>query len=657
MAGSYVPLWCKSNYSFLEGSSHPDELIEEAHQFGLRALALTDRDGVYGMVRAHVKARELGLRLIVGSEVTLFDGSTLVLLAIDRDGYANLCRLISRGRLRSPKGSSQVRWDEICTHAEGLIALWGGARSLLLGKPEPDAVAIDLRDAFGDRLYALLSRHREAEDTRRERLLRERAQHYGIPTLAGMEVLYHTPARRQLHDVLTCIRHGVTLATAGRLINSNAEHALRTAYDFAILYSDDPSSVVRTEEVAERCRFSLAEIRYRYPSERLPDGTTSSERLQTLVFDGAGERYLTGIPDEVSRQLEKELAVIRDLEYDGYFLTMWEVVRYCRQKNILCQGRGSAANSAVCYCLGITAIDPVRMGLLFERFISKERAEPPDIDLDIEHDRREEVIQHVYRKYGRSHAAMVANFIRYRSRSAVREVGKVLGLQETAVDRFARLLSHYESATPETFVEAGFDPDNRLHQHLLRLTTEIQDFPRHLSIHPGGFLLGHAPVDELVPIENATMPDRTVIQWDKDDLEDLGLFKVDLLGLGALNVVHRSFDLIERHCEKTFTLATIPPQDKPTFEMIRKGDTVGVFQIESRAQMAMLPRMKPRHYYDLVIEISIVRPGPITGGMVHPYLRRRNGEEPVTYPHPSLEPILKKTLGIPLFQEQVMQLA
>jgi error-prone DNA polymerase len=649
MASSYVPLWCKSNYSFLEGSSHPDELIEEAHQFGLRALALTDRDGVYGMVRAHVKAQELGLRLIVGSEVTLFDGSTLVLLAMDR--------LISRGRLRSPKGSSQVRWDEICTHAEGLIALWGGVRSLLLGKPEPDAVAIDLRDAFGDRLYALLSRHREPEDTRRERLLRERAQRYDIPTLAGMEVLYHTPARRQLHDVLTCIRHGVTLATAGRLINSNAEHALRTAYDFAILYSDDPGSVVRTEEVAERCRFSLAEIRYRYPSERLPDGTTSSERLRALVFNGAGERYLTGIPDEVSRQLEKELAVIRDLEYDGYFLTMWEVVRYCRQKNILCQGRGSAANSAVCYCLGITAIDPVRMGLLFERFISKERAEPPDIDLDIEHDRREEVIQHVYRKYGRSHAAMVANFIRYRSRSAVREVGKVLGLQETAVDRFARLLSHYESATPETFVEAGFDPDNRLHQHLLRLTTEIQDFPRHLSIHPGGFLLGHAPVDELVPIENATMPDRTVIQWDKDDLEDLGLFKVDLLGLGALNVVHRSFDLIERHCEKTFTLATIPPEDEPTFEMIRKGDTVGVFQIESRAQMAMLPRMKPRHYYDLVIEISIVRPGPITGGMVHPYLRRRNGEEPVTYPHPSLEPVLKKTLGIPLFQEQVMQLA
>jgi error-prone DNA polymerase len=657
MANSYVPLWCKSNYSFLEGASHPDELIDEAHRVGLRALALTDRDGVYGMVRAHVKAQELGLQLIVGSEVTLFDGSTVILLALNRGGYANLCRLISRGRLRSPKGFSQVRWDEICTHAEGLIALWGGAQSLLLGVPHPDAVANDLRDAFGDRLYALLSRHREPEDARAERLLRDRAKRYGIPTLAGMEVLYHTPARSQLHDVLTCIRHGVTLATAGRLINSNAEHALRTAYDFAILYNDDPNSVLRTEEVAERCRFSLAEIRYRYPSERLPDGTTSSEWLRTLVLDGAADRYPAGVPDKVSRQLEVELAVIQDLEYDGYFLTMWEVVRYCRQENILCQGRGSAANSAVCYCLGITAIDPVRMGLLFERFISKERAEPPDIDLDIEHDRREEVIQHVYGKYGRSHAAMVANFIRYRSRSAVREVGKVLGLQETAVDRFARLLSHYESATPQTFVEAGFDPDNRLHQLLLRLTTEIQDFPRHLSIHPGGFLLGHAPVNELVPIENATMPDRTVIQWDKNDLENLELFKVDLLGLGALNVVHRSFDLIEHHCGKTFTLATIPPQDEPTFEMIRKGDTVGVFQIESRAQMAMLPRMKPRHYYDLVIEISIVRPGPITGGMVHPYLRRRNGEEPVTYPHPSLEPILKKTLGIPLFQEQVMQLA
>jgi len=656
-SATYVPLWCKSNYSFLEGASHPEELVEEAYHFGLRSIAITDRDGVYGIVRAYKKAQELGVHLIIGSEVTLFDGTTIVLLATSREGYANLCRLISAGRLRSPKGVSQASWEEVCEHAKDLIALWGGARSLIAKPDAPDEIANDLLEAFGDRIYILLTRHREPGDTYRERLLRDRAKQYGIPTVAGMEVLYHTQARRELQDILTCIRHGVTLSTAGSLIRPNSEHALRPPYGFTTLYADDPDSVRRTETIAAQCRFALSELRYRYPSEQLPDGRNSAQWLRELTFTGARERYPGGVPDDVTTQLEKELALVHDLEYDGYFLTMYEIVRYCREQAILCQGRGSAANSAVCYCLGITAVDPVRMGLLFERFLSKERAEPPDIDLDIEHDRREEVIQHVYTKYGRSHAAMTANFIRYRARSAVREVGKALGLPETAVERFARLLSHYEAPSMDSIRQAGFDPDSLLHQNLVRLTGEIQDFPRHLSIHPGGFLLGHEPVNELVPIENATMPERTVIQWDKDDLEDLGLFKVDLLGLGALNVVHRAFDLIEHHCGETWTLATVPPKDEPTFEMIREGDTVGTFQIESRAQMAMLPRLKPRNYYDLVIEVSIVRPGPITGGMVHPYLRRRDGIEPVTYPHPSLEPILKKTLGIPLFQEQVMQLA
>jgi len=654
---AYVPLWCKSNYSFLEGASHPDELVEEAYRLGLRSLALTDRDGVYGIVRAHKKALELGIHLIIGAEMTLDDDSNLVLLAMNRKGYANLCQLISAGRLRSPKGTSHVRWDEVCRYAEGLIALWGGERSRLASEADPGIFAKQLRDAFGDRLYALLTRHRAAEDPRRERRVRERARHYGIPTVAGMEVLYHTPARRALQDVLTCIRHGVTLPSAGQRIRPNTEHGLRPPEGFTALYNDDPASVYRTEAVAEQCRFNLSDLRYRYPSERLPYGQTSAQWLRELTMRGARERYPRGIPDDVTRQVEKELALIRELEYDGYFLTMWEIVRYCREEHILCQGRGSAANSTVCYCLGITAVDPVRMGLLFERFLSRERAEPPDIDLDIEHDRREEVIQHVYQKYGRRHAAMVANVIRYRAKSAVREVGKVLGLPETAIERCAKMLSHYEAVSPASVREAGFDPDNPTHRHFLRLADEIQDVPRHLSIHPGGFLLGHEPVDTLVPIENATMENRTVIQWDKDDLEDLGLFKVDLLGLGALNVVHRAFDLIEGHHGETLTLATIPPQDEPTFEMIRQGDTAGVFQIESRAQMAMLPRLRPRNYYDLVIEVSIVRPGPITGGMVHPYLRRRNGEEVVDYPHPSLEPVLKKTLGIPLFQEQVMQLA
>ena len=659
---SYAPLWCKSNFSFLEGASHPDELVEEAARLGIRSMALTDRDGVYGLVRGFLKARELGIQLITGSQVTLEDGSHLVLLAMDRSGYANLCNLISDGRLRSPKGESVVRWREVCERAAGLIALWGGDGSLLAGASEPVFVARDLIDAFGDRAYAMVTRHRNAEDIVAEHRVRERATRFGLPTVAAIEVLYHTHARRDLQDVLTCLRHGVTVSTAGRITRANAEHALRSPYAFDLLFDDDPAAVARTEEIASRCSFTLAEIRYRYPLESLPDGTSAFEHLRRLTFAGAAaryprERFPAGIPPETAKQLTKELDVIRELEYEGYFLTMHELVQFCRSNGILCQGRGSAANSAVCYCLGITAVDPVRMELLFERFLSKERAEPPDIDLDIEHDRREEVIQWVYQKYGRTHAAMAANVIRYRARSAVRDVGKALDIPDTTLDRIARLLSHYDEITPAALTQAGLDLETPAHQHLVRLTSEIQDFPRHLGIHPGGFLLGHEPVRDLVPIENATMENRTVIQWDKDDLEAIGLFKVDLLGLGMLTVVNRAFDLIHAHHGQKIDMATVPADDEPTFEMIRRADTVGVFQIESRAQMAMLPRLKPRNYYDIVIEVSIVRPGPITGGMVHPYLRRRNGEETVIYPHECLEPVLRKTLGVPLFQEQVMKLA
>jgi len=659
MAGlsSCVPLWCKSHFSFLEGASHPDELVKEAYRLGLKALALTDRDGVYGVVRAHVKARELGIRLIVGAQVTVDDGSVLVLLAQDRDGYANLCRLITAGRLRSPKGECSVTWDEVCAHSSGLLALWGSDRSLLIGEADPGEVAGKLFEVFGDRLYAMLARHRRAEEVREEAQLRERAARYGLSLVAATEVLYHTPARRALQDVLTAIRHGITLTTAGRLLKPNDEHALKSPPALAALFADDPAAVARTEEVAERCTFSLAELRYRYPSERLPDGTTSSQWLRYLTFEGARRRYGGDVPAGVVEQLEKEIALIDALDYPGYFLTMWEIVEFCRQRGILCQGRGSAANSAVCYSLGITAIDPVRMGLLFERFLSKERVEPPDIDLDIQHARREEVIQHVYEKYGRSRAAMVANVIRYRPRLAVRDVGKALGLPETSLDRLAKLLSSYGDVPVETLRQAGLDPGLPAHRHLLRLASEILDFPRHLSIHPGGFLLGHEPVHDIVPIENATMPGRTVIQWDKDDLEALGLFKVDLLGLGALTQLDLCFRLLKQQRGLELSLATVPPDDPATFELIGRADTIGVFQIESRAQMAMLPRLRPRNFYDLVIEVSIVRPGPITGGMVHPYLRRRNGQEPVDFPHPCLVPILEKTLGVPLFQEQVMRLA
>ena len=729
----HAPLWCKSNFSFLEGASHPEELVEEAHRLGVQSLALTDRDGVYGMVRAHTKARALGVHLVCGAQISvaapgtelaasplsmsgLHDGayqgrgpgwgratddvapavgatgrhargkrarprqpalglaarppaSKLVLLAIDRAGWANLMRLLTAGRRRCDKGDAVVAWSEVCRHAGGLIALWGGDASLLAGEPEPPPALIgELRDAFGDRLYAMLVRHRQADDVARERRLRARAAAAGLSLVAATEVLYHSRARRPLQDVLTCIHHGVTLSTAGRLLRGNEEHDLRAPYPFAKLFADEPGAVARTLEVAARCTFSLAELRYRYPSERLPDGTTSAAHLRALAYAGAARRMEDAgvalgegeleIRPEVRKQLDAELALIEELDYPGYFLTMYEIVSYCRRRGILCQGRGSAANSVVCFSLGITAIDPVQMNFLFERFLSRERAEPPDIDLDIEHERREEVIQHVYAVYGRDHAAMVCNVIRYRPRSAVRDVGKVFGIPETALDRAAKQISHHGAIEGLALARAGLGEHGaRPLELLVQMADEILEFPRHLSVHPGGFLLGHEPVHDIVPIENAAMPGRTVIQWDKDDLEELGLFKVDLLALGALHQLHLAFDLLRDHRGIELSMATIPPEDVPTYDMICTADTVGTFQIESRAQMSMLPRLRPRTFYDLVVEVSLVRPGPISGGMVHPYLRRRSGLEPVVYPHPCLEPVLKKTLGVPLFQEQVMKLA
>jgi error-prone DNA polymerase len=653
----YAPLWCKSNHSFLEGASHPEELVRTAHALGLPAFALTDRDGVYGVVEALLAAEEVGVRLVVGAQVSVCDGTHVILLVQDREGYRNLCRLLTRGHLRSQKGSSEVTWEEVCQHAEGLVAVWGGEGSLLDSPHDPTPVVGMLQDAFSDRLYLLVTRHRRFADAALEARTRQLAAQYGLPVVAGGEVLYHTPARQALQDVLTCVRHGVPLAEAGRRLRPNAEYALKSPEAFTALFADDPGAVRRTLEVAERCTFSLRELRYRYPSEWLPEGYTSGQWLRHLTFEGARGRYGGEVPREVACQLERELALIEELDYVGYFLTVHDVVTFCRQQGILCQGRGSAANSAVCYCLGITAVDPVRMALLFERFLSRERAEPPDIDLDIQHDRREEVIQWVYQKYGRDRAAMVASKIRYRVRSALRDVGRVLGIPLVTLDRLSKLVDLHGELSPRVLREAGLDPQAPVHRHLATLASELVGFPRHLSIHPGGFLLGSEPVSDLVPIENAAMPGRTVVQWDKDDLEALGLFKVDLLGLGGLTLLDRCTKLVRQHRGVDLQMDRIPPDDPETFERIRRQDTVGVFQIESRAQMAIAPRLRPRTYYDLVVQVALIRPGPIEGGMLEAYLRRRQGLEPVTYPHPCLVPVLEKTLGVPLFQEQVIRLA
>ncbi len=650
----YVPLWCKTNFSFLEGASHAEELIETADRLGLPAVAITDRNGVYGMVRAFDAARQRKVRLITGSQVSIDDGSSVILLAQDRAGYGNLCRLLSCGHLRNDKGTCTVSWPEVGDHAPGLVALW--LNDPAEAAPRESGLPI-LKEAFGDRVYAIVRRHRWVDDVSRERTTRESAGRFSIPLVAATEVLYHVTDRRRLQDVLVCIRHGTTLREAETRLLPNDEHALKSSSEFSRLYRDSPGLVEATQEVADRCRFSFEELVYKYPDEVVPAGFTTATWLRHITLEGAKGRYKSEIPAPARALLEKELALIEELGYCGYFLTMWELVRFCREKEILCQGRGSAANSVVCYCLGVTSVDPVKMDLLFERFLSRERAEPPDIDLDIEHNRREEVIQHMYEKYGRDRAAMVANVVRYRKRSALREVGKAFGIPEIVLDHCAKLLGHWDGNLEAVFREAGIDLPAHLLGQLAELTRQIVGFPRHLSIHPGGFLLGSEPVDTIVPIENATMEKRTVIQWDKTDIETMNLFKVDLLGLGALTHLDYAFRLLKSHYATDLSMATIPSDDRGVYDMACRADTVGVFQIESRAQMAMLPRLKPRNYYDLVVEISLVRPGPITGGMVHPYLRRRAGQEAVTYPHPSLEPVLRKTLGVPLFQEQVMKLA
>ena len=654
----YAELRCVSNFSFLKGASWPHELIERAKQLGYSAIALTDECSLAGMVRAHVAAKEHGIKLLVGSqfEVQCEFPFTLVVLAGNFKGYGNLSHLISRLRRLSPKGSYHFALDDL--GPEDLDDCVVMACPQRHATPEQLlAMARWLLRYFIGRCWIGVDQLRRSDDEIRLLRLRELSALTAIPLVASGDVYMHVRSRKPLQDVLTATRLGQPLTDCGRALERNAERHLRTRGRLARTFPAD--LLAETLKVAERCEMSLDELRYQYPSEVVPVGETPSSYLRRLTYEGAGRRWPAGIPASVSDQIEHELALIGELQYEHYFLTVADIVQFARSRHILCQGRGSAANSVVCYCTGVTEVDPARMSVLFERFISRERNEPPDIDIDFEHERREEVIQYLYSKYGRDRAALTAVVISYRSKSALRDVGKALGFELEALDALCGSLQWWDGSDIEVerLLESGLDPDDLAVRQLLDLSQQLMGFPRHLSQHPGGFVLTNGPLTRMVPVTNARMENRTVIEWDKDDIDALGLLKVDVLGLGMLTAIRKTLNFVSQQCGYDFGLADIPAEDPTTYEMISRSDTVGVFQIESRAQRSMLPRMKPKCFYDLVIEVAIVRPGPIQGDMVHPYLRRRQGLEPVVYPSQELREALGRTLGVPLFQEQVMQVA
>jgi len=650
----YAELHCISNFSFLHGASHPEELVKRASQLGYRALALSDECSLSGVVRAHLAARECSLELIIGTQLRLVNQVQMVLLATDRTSYGQLSALISKARRRSGKGHYHLQMDDM-TDAHGCLLIWTNADTC----QEDIALRTGswLQQYFPKSSWLGFNCKLDGRDSQRLKLLRAFGKHFRLPLLACGAVQMHSCKRRQLHNTLTAIRLGTRISDAGFALHANAERYLRSRTQLALIYP--PELLEETLLVASRCHFSLDELRYEYPRELTPPQLTPTTYLRQLTEAGQTQRWPDGTPGKVHKLIEHELALIAELGYEPYFLTVYDIVRFARSRNILCQGRGSAANSAVCYCLGITEVDPARINTLFERFISRQRNEPPDIDVDFEHQRREEVIQYIYTRYGRNRAALAATIISYRPKSAVRDVGKALGLDPDQIERLNRTL-HWRDGheiAAERLLEAGFNPDNPVIRHLLQLIQQLIGFPRHLSQHVGGFVISQDALDQLVPIENAAMPDRTVIQWDKDDLDALGLLKIDCLSLGMLSAIHRCFDLVNRHYGKTLGMHNLPADDSAVYTMISRADTIGVFQIESRAQMSMLPRLRPATFYDLVIEVAIVRPGPIQGDMVHPYLRRRQGLEPVTYPSEAVRETLERTLGIPIFQEQVIKLA
>ncbi|MES2405126.1 MAG: error-prone DNA polymerase [Pseudomonadota bacterium] len=656
---AYAELHCLSDFSFLRGAASAEELFLRARQCGYEALAITDECSLAGIVRGLEASRAIGLKLIVGSEFTLACGLRFVLLVETQDGYTRLCELITVARRAARKGEYRLTREDVArvlaAHAGetsecGLFALW-------LPSIEPDeAQGRWLRALLGERTSLAVELHRERDDAARLRQLLALASRLGMTPVATGDVHMDVRRRRVLQDTMTAIHHNTSLADCGAHLFRNGERHLRTRRALGNIY---PRALLDAAvQLARRCSFRMDEVRYAYPAELVPAGHTPSSWLRALTEAGMRERWPDGVPPAVAAQIENELALIAELEYEAFFLTVEDIVRFARSREILCQGRGSSANSAVCFALGITAVDPAESRLLMARFLSRERNEPPDIDVDFEHERREEVLQYVYTKYGRERAALAATVIRYRGKSAVRDVAKAFGLPPDQIALLADCFGWGNGDAPmaQRLREAGFDPDNPLIARVLAITAQLLGHPRHLSQHVGGFVISDAPLSTVVPVENAAMPDRTIIQWDKDDLETMRLLKVDCLALGMLTCIRKAVELVERHRGYRVGLAQVPSGDPATYAMIQAAETVGVFQIESRAQMSMLPRLKPKDFYDLVIEVAIVRPGPIQGGMVHPYLRRRQGREPVVYPSPEIEDILKPTLGVPLFQEQVMEL-
>ena len=655
----YAELHARSNFSFRRGASHPAELVRRAAELGYRAIAITDECSMAGVVRAWEAARECAIRLIVGTELRTGDGLAVVLLAPDQAAYAQICRLITRARRRAPKGSYRLERGDLERDLDRTLAIWKPSGDNL------DAEAEWLRARFGNRLHVGVTRLLVPGELARFEALRKISARFGIPCLACGDVAMHRRSRRALLDVLGSLALGRPVSDCGLDLPANGERHLRSLEALARLYPEE--WLAESVRVAERCAFDPGSLRYRYPAELVPEPYTPARWLRHLTLEGMQIRFPDGAPDAVRKLVARELDLIEQMEVEAFFLTVHDVVRFARSRGILCQGRGSAANSAVCYCLRITEVDPARQQLLFERFISRERNEPPDIDVDFEHERREEVLQYIYAKYGRDRAALAATVICYRPRSALKDVGRSLGLDAQRMNRLTSSLAWWDDPEvwPERLRDCGFDPDSSKVRQLLTLTSELIGFPRHLSQHVGGMVIADEPLHHLVPVENAAMEDRTIIQWDKDDLETLGLLKVDCLALGMLTALRKSMELVNRspardsdsNTPDELTLATIPREDPATYDMLSRGDAVGVFQVESRAQMAMLPRLKPRCFQDLVVEVAIVRPGPIQGDMVHPYLERREHPERVEYPDPALKKVLQRTLGVPIFQEQVMQIA